>query len=104
MLDVVRIITSKQQIFSVRSSPDPPIFKKIAVRSSPDPAEVGFSPDPVLIRAHLWHTSLAKNVTVFCCGEFPRGTQQSRGLRALIFFSPVSRVGDEMDADFAHFT
>ena len=26
--DVVRIITSKQQIFSVRSSPDPPIFKK----------------------------------------------------------------------------
>ena len=25
------------KIFSVRSSPDPPIFKKIAVRSSPDP-------------------------------------------------------------------
>jgi len=53
MLDVVRIITSKQQIFSVRSSPDPPIFKKIAIRSSPDPAKIGFSPDPVLIRAHL---------------------------------------------------
>ena len=34
MFDVVRIITSKQQIFSVRSSPDPTIFKKIAVRSS----------------------------------------------------------------------
>jgi len=29
---------------SVRSSPDPPIFKKIAVRSSPDPAKFGFSP------------------------------------------------------------
>jgi len=57
MLDVVRIITSIQQIFSVRSSPDPPIFKKIAVRSSPAPAKIGFSPDPagpVLIRAHLW--------------------------------------------------
>jgi len=39
MLDVVRIITSKQQIFSVRSSPDP--------------AKIGFSPGPVLIRAHL---------------------------------------------------
>jgi len=45
MLDVVRIITSKQQIFSVRSSPDPPIFKKIAVRSSQ--AKIGFSPGPV---------------------------------------------------------
>jgi len=44
MLDVVRIITSKQQIFSVRSSPDPPIFKHIAVRSSPDQAKVGFGP------------------------------------------------------------
>ena len=47
MLDVVRIITSKQQIFSVRSSPDQSIFKKIAVRSSPDPAKIGFGPDPV---------------------------------------------------------
>ena len=46
MFDVVRLITSKQQIFSVRSSPDLPIFKKIAVRSSPDPPKVGFSPDP----------------------------------------------------------
>jgi len=44
------------KIFLVRSSPDPPILKKIAVRSSPDPAKIGFSPDPVLIRAHLWHT------------------------------------------------
>jgi len=33
-------------IFSIRSSPDPPIFKKIVVRSSPDPAKIGFSPDP----------------------------------------------------------
>jgi len=35
------------KIFSVRSSPDPPIFKKIAVRSSPDPAKIDFSLDPV---------------------------------------------------------
>jgi len=35
------------KILSVRSSPDPPIFKKIAVRSSPVPAKIGFSPDPV---------------------------------------------------------
>ena len=47
IFDVVRIVTSKQQIFSVRSSPDPPILKKIAVRSSPDPAKIGFSLDPV---------------------------------------------------------
>jgi len=47
MFDVVRIITSKQQILSVRSNPDPPIFKKIAVRSSPDPAKIGFSSNPV---------------------------------------------------------
>ena len=40
IFDVVRIITSKQQIFSVWSSPDL--------------AKIGFSPDPVLIRAHLW--------------------------------------------------
>jgi len=54
MLDVYRIITSKQQIFSVRSSPDLPIFKNIAVRSSRDLAKIDFSPDPVLICAHLW--------------------------------------------------
>ena len=53
MFDVVRIISSKQQIFSVRSSPHTKIFKKIAVRSSPDPAKIGFSPDPFLIPAHL---------------------------------------------------
>jgi len=47
MFDEVRIITSKQKIFSVRSSPGLPIFKKIAVRSSPDPPKIGFSPDPV---------------------------------------------------------
>jgi len=35
------------KIFSVRSSPDRPSLKKIAVRSSPDPAKIGFSPDPV---------------------------------------------------------
>jgi len=57
MFDVVRIISSKQQIFSVRSSPHPPIFKKIAVRSSPDPAKIGFSPDPC--------TSLLSRETTF---------------------------------------
>jgi len=35
------------KIFSVRSSPDPPILKKIAVRSNPDPVIIGFSPNPV---------------------------------------------------------
>ena len=35
------------KLFSVGSSPDPPISKKIAVRSSPDPAKIGFSLDPV---------------------------------------------------------
>ena len=34
-------------MFSVLSSPDPPILKKIAVRSSPDPTKIGFSLDPV---------------------------------------------------------
>jgi len=55
MLDVVRMITSKQQIFSVQSRPDPPIFKKIAVRSSPDSVKIGFSPDPCssLLRSGL---------------------------------------------------
>ena len=37
----------KTFFFSVRSSPDPTIFKKIAVRSSPDAAKIGISPDPV---------------------------------------------------------
>jgi len=45
--------TKATKIFSVLSSRDPPILKKIAVRSSPDPAKIGFSPGPVLIRAHL---------------------------------------------------
>jgi len=34
------------KVFSVRSRPDPPILKKIAVRSSPGPAKIGFVPDP----------------------------------------------------------
>jgi len=42
--------TKTTKIFSVRSSLDPPIFKKIAVRSSPDPDKIGFSPDPVRSR------------------------------------------------------
>ena len=43
-----KTITLKQQKFSQF---DPVLFrqfsKKIAVRSSPDPARIGFSPDPV---------------------------------------------------------
>jgi len=39
-------------IFSLRSSPVPPIFKSIAVRSSPDLPESRFSSDPVMIGAH----------------------------------------------------
>jgi len=35
------------KIFSVRSSPDPSIFKKNAVWSSPDPAKIAFNSDPV---------------------------------------------------------
>jgi len=35
------------KIFSVRFSPDLSNFKKIVVRSSPDPAKIDFSPDPV---------------------------------------------------------
>jgi len=36
-----------KNIFSVRSSPVPPNLKKIAIRSSPDQAKIGFSLDPV---------------------------------------------------------
>jgi len=34
-----------EKIFLIRSSLHPPFFKKIAVRSSPVPAEIGFNPD-----------------------------------------------------------
>ena len=71
MFDVVRIITSKQQIFSVRSGPDLPILKKIAVRCRPDPAKIGFSPDQVRTRPDP-------------CSSL----QVSRDERTLKFFSP----------------
>jgi len=64
IFDIFRILTLKQQKFS---QSDPVLIhrfsKKIAVRSSPDPAKVGFSPDlcsslestPALpLRDHLW--------------------------------------------------
>ena len=60
---VVSIITSKQQIFSVRSSLDPSIVKIIVVQSSPvrpKLASVRMQSDPVLIRAHLWCFSLMR--------------------------------------------
>jgi len=41
------------KVFSVRSSADPPILKKIAVRSNVDTAKIGNSPDPLLVRANL---------------------------------------------------
>ena len=65
IFDVVRIITSKQQIFSVRSSPDPPILKKIAVRSSPDPVSSEISD-------LTWCTHAQCNVvtSVLWCHEF----------------------------------
>jgi len=64
IFDVVRIITSKQQIFSVWSNPDPPILKKIAVRYSPDPAKIGFSPDPVRSSPDLCSSlALGENAT-----------------------------------------
>ena len=47
----------RTKISSVRSRPDPPIIKKIAVRSSPGQpklASVLFQSDPVLTRARLW--------------------------------------------------
>jgi len=47
-LENIYIKTTK--IVSVRSGPDQPIFKEIAVRSSSDPAKIGFSP----VRAHPW--------------------------------------------------
>jgi len=58
IFDMVRIITLKQQNFS---QSDPVLIrqlKKIAVRSSPDPAKIGFSADLVFIRAHLCCTPL----------------------------------------------
>ena len=44
-------------MFSVRSSPDPPIFKKMQsdpVLIRPKLASILIQSDPVLIRAHLW--------------------------------------------------
>jgi len=52
---MVRKITLKQLKFS---QSDPVLIyqfsKKIVVLSSLDPAKIAFSPDPVLICAHLW--------------------------------------------------
>ena len=54
MFDNFWVITLKQQKFS---QSDPVLIrqfkKKIAVRSSSDPAKIGFSPGPVLVHAHL---------------------------------------------------
>ena len=87
------------KFFSVRSSHDPPILKKIAVRSSPDPAKIGFSPGPVrsspdpcstLNNTHVARTSRNKMSTTWdfyhclvpqcealraCCSTFPITTK-----------------------------
>jgi len=60
MFDVVRIITSKQQILSVRSSPDPTIFKKL----QSDPVLTRPKLASVLIRAHL--CGIASVLTLHC--------------------------------------
>jgi len=52
------------KIFSARSSSDPPIFKEIAILSSPNRPKltsVLLQSDPVLIRAHLWWDVLQLN-------------------------------------------
>jgi len=46
---MVRIITLKQQKFSQSDPVLNRLFKKNEVRSSPDPAKIGFSPDPVQV-------------------------------------------------------
>jgi len=75
------------KIFSVWSSPDPPIFKKIAVRSSPDPAKISFSPDPVRsspVHAHLFR--LAAGATGGQCRDD---------------HYPVCRLDIRQDSEFA---
>jgi len=60
------------QIFSVRSNPDPLMFKKIAVRSSPDLAKIGVSPDPC--------SSLAKNQRLSLVTRPQRWSRSRSGL------------------------
>jgi len=66
---MVRITTLKQHNFLSPIQSCAPIFKKIAVRSSPDPNKIGFSPERVLIRAQL------------CCASGRRLGSQHRCLR-----------------------
>jgi len=69
IFDIFRIITLKQKkTFSVRSSPDPPIFKKL----QSDPvlirqklASVLIQSDPILIRAHLCEQAIVQIFTYF---------------------------------------
>ena len=67
-------------IISVRSSPDPPIMKEIAVRSSPHPAKIDFSPDPVLSSPNPCSSLLAR--AIFLSHAFLRR----------IIFTPESRI------------
>jgi len=64
------------KIFSVRSSPDPPIFKKIAFQSSPDLAKNGFSPDLCSTLLCIWGMTLVAEISHNQYGnkmQHPRG-------------------------------
>jgi len=70
-------------IFSARSSPDPQILKKIAVRSSPGPAKIGFSPvQSWTVFSSGWHTSL-RTLNVRQC---------DRSWRTHIWYTPVHPI------------
>ena len=59
---VVHRCIKTTKIFSVRSGPDPPIFKKLPsdpVLIRPKLASVLIQSEPVLIRAHLWYMACA---------------------------------------------
>jgi len=54
-------------------------LKKIAVRCSPDPAKIGFSPDTVLISAHL---------CLWCVLRWP--SKRSPHLQLIVLHRPVT--------------
>ena len=76
MFDIFRIITLKQQKFS---ETDPVLIRQFWKNCSPIqswPGKIGFSPDPVLIRAHLCKEAVLNTIrfpdrdpTGFCNSE-----------------------------------
>jgi len=78
MLDVVRIITSKQQIYQS----DPVLIRQFSKELQSDPvlirpklASLLIQSDPALIRAHLWQAAIKGGLE--CCALGP-AAQQSR--------------------------